>query len=93
MHIRSLLNKSIDDMRKEITGPAIYSNERICIENWFEGHLTNSEYFSIIRSSDVNTISNKHDKIPELIFWLKTFKKCIILPFRNRKRNNKTIQY
>lgn len=93
MHIRSLLNKSINDMTKEITGPAIYSNERICIENWFEGHLTNSEYFSIIRSSDVNTISNKHDKIPELIFWLKTFKKCIILPFRNRKRNNKTLQY
>ena len=90
MYIKSLLGKSIEGLNKTIFGSAIYINERICTENWFEGHLTNNEYFSILRSSDINTINNKNDKLPKLIFWLKTFKKCIILHFRNRKRSNNT---
>ena len=83
MYIRSLLDKSTEDMRRDITSPATYLNERICTENWFEGHLTNHEFFSILKSSDVGTIKCKHDRKPELIFWLKTIKKYFILLKRN----------
>ena len=81
MHIKSLLGKNIDGLRKEITSSVTYLNERICTENWFEGHLTNHEFFSIFKSSDVSAIKCKHDRKPEFIFWLKTIKKYFILFF------------
>jgi len=83
MHIKSLLGKNIDGLRKEITSSVTYLNERICTENWFEGHLTNHEFFSIFKSSDVSAIKCKHDRKPEFIFWLKTIKKYFILWKRN----------
>jgi hypothetical protein len=83
MYIRTLLGKSIDEMNRIITDSSTYTNERICSENWFEGHLTNKEFFSLIKSSDISAVKSKHDRIPEFIFWLKTIKKIIIL----RKRN------
>ena len=86
MHVRTLLGKSIDGMKREITDSSTYTNERICTENWFEGHLTNNEFFSLIKSSDISAVKSKHDKIPEFIFWLKTIKKIIILHKRNRSK-------
>ena len=83
MHIRSLLGKTTEGLRRDITGSATYLNERICTENWFEGHLTNHEFLSILKSSDVGAIKCKHDRKPELIFWLKTIKKYFILLKRN----------
>jgi len=78
MHVRSLLGESIEGMKKEITDTFTYSNERIAIENWFEGHLSNREYFSLVNSADVNAIRRKNDNYPELIFWLKSLKKVFI---------------
>ena len=83
MHIRSLLGKTTEGLKSDITGSATYLNERICTENWFEGHLTNHEFLSILKSSDVGAIKCKHDRKPELIFWLKTIKKYFILLKRN----------
>ena len=78
MHVRSLLGESIEGMKKEITDTFTYSNERIAIENWFEGHLSNREYFSLVNSGDINAIRRKNDNYPELIFWLKSLKKVFI---------------
>ena len=83
MHIRSLLGKTTEGLRRDITSSATYLNERICTENWFEGHLSNHEFLSILKSSDVGAIKCKHDRKPELIFWLKTIKKYFILLKRN----------
>ena len=83
MHIRSLLGKITEGLRRDITSSATYLNERICTENWFEGHLSNHEFLSILKSSDVGAIKCKHDRKPELIFWLKTIKKYFILLKRN----------
>ena len=83
MHIRSLLGKTTEGLRREIYGPATYLNERICTENWFEGHLTNREFISILKSSNISAIKCKHDRKPEIVFWLKTIKKLFILWKRN----------
>jgi hypothetical protein len=83
MLVRTLLGKSIDGMKKEISCSATYSNERIAMENWYEGHLTNHEFYSIVNSSDISSVKDWHDPIPWIIFWLKTIKKYYILWKRN----------
>ena len=83
MYARTLLGKSLDDLQKEITNSATYSNERICLDNWIDGQLTNREFFSILKSSDISTVKCKHDRIPEFYFWITTIKKYIF----NRKRH------
>lgn len=87
MHVKSLLNEPIDNMKKCITDSYTFSNERICMENWFEGLLSNQQFFTLLKTGDVSTIKSKNDKVPELIFWLKAIKKFFILLFKNRNKN------
>ena len=85
MLVRTLQGKSIDDMKKEIDCSSTYTNERICMETWYEGFLTNQEFFSILKSRGISAVKSKHDKFPEFIFWLKSIKKYFIL--RKRAKN------
>lgn len=77
MYARTLLGKSIDNLQKEITNTATYSNERICLDNWIDGQLTTRKFFSILKSSDISAVKCKHDRIPEFVFWIKTIKKYL----------------
>ena len=77
MYARTLLGKSIDNLQKEITNTASYSNERICLDNWIDGQLTTRKFFSILKSSDISAVKCKHDRIPEFVFWIKTIKKYL----------------
>lgn len=85
MLVRTLQGKSIEDMKKEIDCSSTYTNERICMETWYDGFLTNQEFFSILKSRGISAVKSKHDKFPELIFWLKSIKKYFIL--RKRAKN------
>lgn len=85
MLVRTLRGKSIDDMKKEIDCSSTYTNERICMETWYEGFLTNQEFFSILKSRGISAVKSKYDKFPEFIFWLKSIKKYFIL--RKRAKN------
>ena len=85
MLVRTLQGKSIDDMKKEIDCSSTYTNERICMETWYEGFLTNQEFFSILKSRGISAVKSNHDKFPEFIFWLKSIKKYFIL--RKRAKN------
>jgi len=83
MFCRTLLGKSISEMKKEITSQSTYTNERTCMENWYDGFITNREFFSILKSRGISAVNCKHDKYPELIFWLKIIKK-LFLPRKKR---------
>ena len=85
MYARTLLGKSIDNLQKEITNTATYSNERICLDNWIDGQLTTLKFFSILKSSDISAVKCKHDRIPEFVFWIKTIKKFL---FDRRRQLN-----
>lgn len=78
MLVRNLLGKSIEDMKKEITTQSTYTNERICIENWYAGFLTHREFFSFFRCRGISAVSCYKDRLPELIFWLKAIKKLFL---------------
>ena len=83
MLVRTLLGESIDGMKKEITASAAYTNERICMENWYAGFLTTQEFFSILRKRGISVVKCSQDRYPELIFWLKSIKKYFIIHKRN----------
>lgn len=83
MLIRSLQGKSIDDMKKVITSQSNYINERVCMENWYAGFMTLREFLSILKSRGISAVNCKHDRHPELIFWLKNIKK-LFLPHKKR---------
>lgn len=87
MHIRSLLGKSLENMKIKLTSSGKYSNERICIDNWFDGYLTNYELLSILKSSEISVVNCKRDIIPVIIFWLKIIKKSLVLCKRKLLRN------
>lgn len=84
MLVRNLLGKSLEGMNKEITAQSTYTNERICIENWYAGFLTTHEFISILKSRGISAIKCKNDKYPEIIFWLKIIKK-LFLPRKKEK--------
>lgn len=86
MYARNLLDKPIDDLKKDITYSATFSNERICLDNWIEGQLTTRKFFSILKTSDISAVKCKQDKKPEFVFWIKTIKKYIY----DRKRHVKS---
>ena len=86
MLVRTLQGKSIDDMKKVIDCSSTYTNERICMETWYDGFLTNQEFFSILKSRGISAVKNKHDRFPELIFWLKSIKKYFILRKRAKTK-------
>lgn len=78
MFCRTILGKSIGDMKKEIISQSTYTNERTCLDNWYYGFTTNREFYSILKSRGISAVRCKHDKYPELIFWLKIFKKVFL---------------
>lgn len=86
MLVRTLQGKSIDNMKKVIDYSSTYTNERICMETWYDGFLTNQEFFSILKSRGISAVKNKHDRFPELIFWLKSIKKYFILRKRAKTK-------
>ena len=86
MLVRTLQGKPIDDMKKVIDCSSTYTNERICMETWYDGFLTNQEFFSILKSRGISAVKNKHDRFPELIFWLKSIKKYFILRKRAKTK-------
>ena len=78
MLVRNLMGKSLEGMKKEITTQSTYTNERICIENWYAGFLTHREFFSIFRCRGISALSCKQDRHPEFIFWMKAIKKLFL---------------
>lgn len=85
MFVRTMIGKSIEGMKKEITSSAIYVNERIVVDNWLSNFLTTKELVRIMRSSTISFIKDKQDPLPGLVFkkqfailWLKkTLKKYL----------------
>lgn len=71
MLVRSLLGEPIDKMQKYIVRSSTYTNEKVCLGDWYGCHMTTAEYFNAIKSSDFQLISDKDDPDPE-----RAFKRC-----------------
>lgn len=67
MMIKSFMGESIDGMNKTISGEAKYFNERIAIEEWYNGYLTTDEYNTMKSGSDIKFVEDEEDPAPQKV--------------------------
>lgn len=68
MFVKSLLGDSIADMEREIKASAVFSNERICLDNWYKGYLSTKGFYHILNTADISFLKDDNDKEPEIVF-------------------------
>ena len=62
MFVNYICGESIDDMNKEVVVTATYSNERMCLDDWYGGYITTAEFKHIIKDVDINFIYDYKDQ-------------------------------
>lgn len=68
MMVKSFMGESYDDMNKVITSSAVYANERICSDNWYQGHISKQEMFGLLQGADISFVKDEQDRAPERRF-------------------------
>ena len=92
MLVRSLLGESIGKMQKYIVSSSTYTNEKVCLGDWYGCYMTTKAYYNTIKSSDFQLISDKEDPEPEKafkryfakMFIKRIFKKTILIIINSR---------
>lgn len=84
MLVSYLTGNAMSVMTSIIAEKAIYVNERMCLDDYYYGHISLKEYNTIISKSDIHFIPDSEDPLPE-----KQYQK----EFRNRivRKNIKKI--
>lgn len=81
LFVRHMKGEQTDGMQKAITSTATFSNERICMDNWYDGFLSYNEYRQLLASSDISFIKDPEDPMPEKryrkVFAKKRLKRAI----------------
>ena len=81
MMVKYLVGEDIGAMKKSISGSAVYANERMCIDDWYNGYISRKEYQRVLDSSDIRFIPDNSDPLPEREYqrdmWIKVLGKCI----------------
>ena len=81
MMVKYLTGEPIEDMNKSISGTAIYANERMCLDDWYNGYISRKEYNSILDNSNIHFVLDGNDSLPEKYyqreFQIKALKKNI----------------
>lgn len=92
MFVRSLLGVSFDDMKKEVDSEAVYVNERICLDNWYQGYMSRRDLDKLLTTSNISFVEDEADMKPEMAFKtaLRMMRvKRMIKTFLNKKFLNK----
>lgn len=81
MMVKYLTGEPIEDMNKPILGTAIYANDRMCMDDWYHGHISKKEYHRIIECSDICFVADENDSLPEKAYQreyrIMALKKCV----------------
>jgi carbamoylphosphate synthase large subunit len=54
--------------KKHITGEAIYTNERMCLDDWTNGYITLDEYQRYMKTADIHFIQDDDDPQPQKVY-------------------------
>jgi formate-dependent phosphoribosylglycinamide formyltransferase (GAR transformylase) len=81
MMMKSFLGETIDNMNKTVYGDAKYFNERMAIDDWYDGYISTDEYNRLKEESDIKFVENVEDNTPQIIlekeFRIKRIKKTL----------------
>lgn len=67
MMVKSLSGESITYMQKEVKGSAFFVNERMCVDDWYKGYISNEEYHKIMQMVDFSFVEDEQDPFPGII--------------------------
>lgn len=65
MMVEYFTGGNTDTWKKNITGEAIYTNERMCLDDWANGYITLDEYKRHMKSADIRFIQDNDDPQPQ----------------------------
>lgn len=67
MMVRSFAGESIRDMKKVIAGNAnaVFVNERMCLDDWYQGYLSQWEYRNLLNNSEIHFVYDDEDPQPQ----------------------------
>ena len=92
MFVNSITGHPTDKWEKEIKSTATFANERICMDNWYDGYLTKKDFYHLLGSSDISFVKDADDPMPEKYFKQELTKKRIkriIKRWLPKKKQNK----
>ena len=64
MFVRFLSGEQYKDMQKTINGSATYINERMLIDEWYDGYISKKEMDHLFNSSDIKFVASEEDLEP-----------------------------
>lgn len=65
MLVRTLIGQTILDMERKIVARSTFANDRMCIDDWYQGYLTTEEYNHIMQTVDFTFVQGNQDFGPE----------------------------
>ena len=63
----------MDIWKKQINGEAIYTNERMCLDDWMSGYITLNEYQQYMKSADIHFVKDNDDPQPQKAYQKEFF--------------------
>ena len=75
MMIKSFLGENNDGMNKKIVQGATFFNERMALDDWYNGYMTTKDFMRLKKSSQINFINDESDSQPQKIFMREFIKK------------------
>ncbi len=84
MMVASLCGEPINNSHKAISRPYSYTNERTCMDDWYKGHLSTSDYKTMLREADILFVKDNEDPAPQQVFrkeYRKRYFKRIVKTF------------
>ena len=86
MFVKTLLDESIEEMNHEVKSSALFVNERMCLDDWYRGYISTSEFHQLLDTADIRFVDDEDDSDPQNAFerelkvkrMRKPFMKCYL---------------
>ncbi|MBR5736508.1 MAG: ATP-grasp domain-containing protein [Bacteroidales bacterium] len=75
--IKSFLGQTIEGINCAVTQTATFFNERMAIDDWYNGYLSTKDYYRLRNTSQIRFIEDENDPQPQKVF-VKEFRKKLI---------------
>jgi len=86
MMVHFLMGWNIDIGNNLITREAIYTNERMCLEDWKSGYISFDEYQRYMKTADIRFIQDNNDPQPQKAYQRKFILCRMLMPVKKLYR-------
>lgn len=62
--VKTMLKKDTSFMQQIVLGSATFVNERMWVEDWYQGYISTHEFLKYLMKSDISFVSDKDDPSP-----------------------------